>query len=375
MERNKDNVLKIHIDGRMLYGSGIGRCLREIIREIISIERNIEISLYGNFDDYRRYLEEYSVSGSKIIFREDKTSIYSIGEQVIGSMISLKDKSSDVFYYPHYNLPFIVNKNSVFTIHDFTQFKFPEYFGKNKVKIARLVLNNAVKKAKKIIAVSKSTLYDFYYYFPEYKGKAEVIYNSVSKKFKVLEDKEKRDFLVKNKFGRYILFIGNNKPHKNISGLINSFARIKKEFEGFKLVIISSGFTPDALLVEDKIKEDIFVVDEASDDELAYYYNCAFMFILPSFYEGFGLPVIEAMACGCPVITSNVSSLPEVGGNAVLYVNPYDIDSFTNGIRKLISNSNLRNNLIKKGTDRAKLFSWENTAGKYLEVFRNIIQP
>ena len=97
------------------------------------------------------------------------------------------------------------------------------------------------------------------------------------------------------------------------------------------------------------------------------------MFILPSFYEGFGLPVIEAMACGCPVITSNVSSLPEVGGDAALYINPYDINSLTNGMRKLISNSNLRSNLIGKGTSRAELFRWKNTAGKYLEVFRNII--
>jgi len=97
------------------------------------------------------------------------------------------------------------------------------------------------------------------------------------------------------------------------------------------------------------------------------------MFVLPSFYEGFGLPVIEAMACGCPVITSNVSSLPEVGGDAALYVNPYDTNSFTNEIRKLIRSSNLRNKLIEKGIKRAKLFSWENTAKKYLEVFENII--
>jgi len=316
MKRNKDNILKIHVDGRMLYGSGIGRCLREIIKEITSIDKGIKIYLYGNPCDYRRYLDDYSINSNKIIFRLDKSPIYSMREQITGSIISLKDRSSDVFYYPHYNLPFLVNRNSVFTIHDFTQFKFPEYFGNNRVKIAKLVLKNAVKKANKVIAVSKSTLNDFYYYFPEYKGKAEVIYNGISKKFKILWDKEKGYFLTKNKFGRYILFIGNNKPHKNISGLIHSFAQIKKEFADFKLVIISSGFDLGSIPVDDKIKKDIFVIGEASDDELAYYYNCAFMFILPSFYEGFGLPVIEAMACGCPVITSNVSSLPEVGGDA-----------------------------------------------------------
>jgi len=210
MKRNKDNILKIHIDGRMLYGSGIGRCLREIIREIISIDKGIKIYLYGNSCDYLRYLKEYSISSNKIISRVYKSPIYSMREQIAGSMISLRDKSSQVFYYPHYNLPFVAGKNSVFTIHDFTQFKFPEYFGKNRIKIAKLVLNNAVKKAKKIIVVSKSTLNDFYYYFLDYKGKTEVIYNGISKKFKVLEDEKKKDFLMKNKFGRYILFIGNN---------------------------------------------------------------------------------------------------------------------------------------------------------------------
>ncbi len=373
MKRNKNEILKLHIDGRMLYGSGIGRCLREIIKEIITADSKIKIYLYGNYADYRKYLGEYSISDDKITFRENNSPIYSIKEQVVGSMISLKGKSSDVFYYPHYNLPFIVHKNSVFTIHDFTQFKFPEYFGKSRVKIARLVLNNAVKKAKKIIAVSKSTLGDFCYYFPEYKDKVEVIHNGVSKKFKVLRDKEKEIFMLKKNFGKYILFTGNNKPHKNISGLISSFVEVKKEFKDFKLVIISKGFSTEMLPLEDEIKDDIFVVEEVSDNELVYYYNCAFMFVLPSFYEGFGLPVIEAMACGCPVVTSNVSSLPEIGGNAALYIDPYDNSSLSGGIKKVIVDSNLRDELIKKGTSRAKLFNWENAARMYLEVFRNFV--
>jgi glycosyltransferase involved in cell wall biosynthesis len=371
MNKSRDNLLKIHIDGRMLYSSGIGRCLKEIVKEIIIADKNIEIFLYGKYEDYIRYLKEYSVDDNNIIFRENNAPIYSIKEQMTGSWMNLKDKSSDIFYYPHYNLPYVVHKNSVFTIHDFTQFKFPEYFGKNKVKVAKIILNNAVKKAKRIIVVSKSTLKDFYGYFPEFKEKTEVIYNGVSKKFRILDDKRKKDFLIKNGFGKYILFIGNNKSHKNISGLIKSFVEIKKEFKDFKLIIISKGFNLKEIAVEDKIKQDIFIVDEVSDDELVYYYNCAFMFVLPSFYEGFGLPVIEAMACGCPVITSSVSSLPEVGSNAVLYIDPYNNRSLTEGISKIIIDDDFRCRLIKRGINRAKLFSWKNTANKYTEVFYN----
>jgi glycosyltransferase involved in cell wall biosynthesis len=97
------------------------------------------------------------------------------------------------------------------------------------------------------------------------------------------------------------------------------------------------------------------------------------MLVLPSFYEGFGLPIIEAMACGCPVVTSNISSMPEFGGDAAVYINPHDAESLASEIKKLISSSNLRNRLIEKGTGRAKLFSWEDTSRKYLEVFINII--
>lgn len=371
MNKSGDNLLKLHIDGRMLYSSGIGRCLKEIVKELIIADKNIKIYLYGKSEDYIRYLKEYSIDDNDIIFREYNSPIYSIKEQLTGSCINLKDKSSDVFYYPHYNLPFIVHKNSVFNIHDFTQFKFPEYFGKNKVKVAKIILSNAVKKAKKIIVVSKSTLGDFYRYFPDYKEKAEVVYNGVSKKFKVLEDKEKKDFQMKNKFGRYILFIGNNKPHKNIRGLIGSFIEIKKEFKDFKLIIISKGFNLGQLKIKDKIKDDIIILDSVTDDELVYYYNCAYMFVLPSYYEGFGLPAIEAMACGCPVITSDISSLPEVGGDAVLYINPYDDRSLTEGIRKIISDNSLRCRLMEKGIERAKIFSWRRTAEKYINIFYN----
>lgn len=374
MNKSKDNILKLHIDARMIYSSGIGRCLKEIIKEIIAIDKDLEIYLYGNYSDYKRYLKEYSIDDGAITFRENNSPIYSFREQIVGSWINLKDKSNDIFYYPHYNLPYLVHKNSVFTIHDFIQFKFPEYFGKNKVRMAKLILNNAARKARKIVVDSGSTAQDFYNYFPEFKEKAVVIYNGVSKKFRVLEDKKKKDFLIKNKLGKYILFIGNNKPHKNISGLINSFLNVKKEFKDFKLVIISKGFNLKEVPLENRIKDDIIVLDIVCDDELVYYYNCAYMFVLPSYYEGFGLPVIEAMACGCPVVTSNVSSLPEVGGDAVFYINPYDRSSLTEGMRKIISNNDLRSQLIEKGIERVRLFSWENTARMYFGVFNNLLQ-
>ena len=370
---NKTNNTRIHIDGRMIYMSGIGRCLREIIKEITCMGKNIKIYLYGKEPDYKRYLEEYSIDDSLVSFRKNNSPIYSPREQVIGSWLNLKNKSNDVFYYPHYNLPYLVHKNSIVTIHDFIQFKFPEYFGENKVRIARFILNNSVKKAKRIVVDSNSTRKDFYGYFPKYKREVEVIYNGISKKFRNLEDGKKKVFLRANKLNRYILFIGNDKPHKNISGLIDSFLNVKKEYSDLKLVIISKGFDLDKLYIDNSLKEDIIIINSVSEEELILYYNCACMLVLPSFYEGFGLPVIEAMACGCPVIASNVSSMPELGSDAALYIDPYDKNSIAAVIVKLIKDKRLRDELIWKGYERARLFTWASTAKKYLEVFRGII--
>lgn len=368
MNKSKTLLKTIHIDARMIYSSGIGRCLREIVKRL-SYE-NLKIFLYCSYNDYNRFLNECNADREKVIFKKNNSPIYSIREQLTGSIISIKTNNKDIFYFPHYNLPFIVPRNSVFTIHDFIQFKFPEYFNKNMVMLAKLILNNSVKKAKKIIVVSKSTASDFESYFPEYKSKLKVVYNGVSENFKVLDVEEKKKFKRQNHLDKYLLFVGNNKPHKNINALIDAFLMVKRRFSDLKLVLISQGLDLDAFNI--KNKEDFIVINNINDDLLVKYYNCASIFVLPSFYEGFGLPVLEAMACGCPVIASNVSSLPELCAGAAILVNPYDSVSIKKAIEDIFSSNNLRNNLIKKGLERSKEFSWDKTSKKYLEVLNNL---
>ncbi|MBN1299531.1 MAG: glycosyltransferase family 4 protein [Actinobacteria bacterium] len=363
----------IHIDARMLYSSGIGRCLREIIKEIILTGKNIKIYLYCRYEDYEKFVNEYSINEKQAIFKKYNSGIYSVREQIEGSFINFRKNKSDIFFVPHYNLPYFTPANTVFTIHDFTQFKFPQYFDRKKVRFAKLILDNAVIKAKKIIVVSKSTLNDFCSFFPGLKNKARVIYNGISKDFRVISEKEKKDFLKNKNLNDYLLFIGNNKPHKNISGLLSSFKDVKQKYKSLKLVIISSGFDPSNMDIEDNIKKDIYVIDNTGDSELVHYYNCARMLVLASFYEGFGLPVLEAMACGCPVIASNISSLPELCGNAAVLVDPYDKDSISTGILKIIEDDDLKNRLVKEGLERAKLFSWADSAKKYLDEFIDIL--
>jgi len=154
-------------------------------------------------------------------------------------------------------------------------------------------------------------------------------------------------------------------------GLIDAFLILKEEYPEFKLVIISRGFKLNGVSMDNSVKQDIIIVDEVSEEELILYYNCAFTLVLPSFYEGFGLPIIEAMACGCPVITSNISSMPEIGGDAACYIDPNNVPDIADAIKKFIKNNSFRGEMIEKGRKRARYFSWKNTARSYLNIFKD----
>jgi len=199
---------------------------------------------------------------------------------------------------------------------------------------------------------------------------------------------------IRNKYGirgEYILFVGTLQPRKNIVRLIEAFAFVchpelvsgsqsKRDSDlrqnDIQLVIVGKkGWLFDEILkapkkfgIEDKVK----FLDFVADEDLPLFYKNALCFVLPSLYEGFGLPILEAMQYGCPVITSNVSSLPEAGGDAALYVNPLDVDDIVKNLELIIQNSELRNKLKKKGYEQVKKFSWEKTARETLRVLEEV---
>jgi len=167
----------------------------------------------------------------------------------------------------------------------------------------------------------------------------------------------------------YILYVGSERPRKNLDRLIEAFAMLKRELPELKLVKVgepgrSQEYRHHTMSKLDSlgITQDVLFVDHISELDLAYYYSSAMLLVYPSLYEGFGLPPLEAMACGCPVVTSNVSSLPEVVGEAGIMVDPYDTGSLTRAIREVLTNSKLREVMVRKGVEQAKKFSWEKAA-------------
>ena len=265
--------------------------------------------------------------------------------------------------------PFIV------TVHDIVRFRF--HFDRESL-IERLMLKLdvlGVRRAAHIIATSKHTRDDLVQYLGIPKEKITVIYNgSDCRVFKPLNGEgELLD-------GRFILYVGSERPRKNLGRLFEAFAELRPEFDSLKLVKVgpvgrSRSYRQDTLRKLNclAIMDDVVFVDYVPENDLAGYYKSAELLAYPSLYEGFGLPPLEAMCSGCPVVTSNTSSLPEVVGEAGIMVSPTDTGGWVEAMRRVLTDNQLRNEMVAKGLEQSKKFSWDRTAQQTLEVYHKYI--
>ena len=319
-----------------------------------------------------KYLET-SFSSSNRILRI-------LWEQVVLPQL-IKEHGIDLLHSPMHILPLNCRCKSVVTIHDLSFLRLKD----THKGLQRWYLKNftyhSCKKADKIIAVSENTKKDIVDLFKIDNKKIRVIYNGVSDIFKVIDDKERLN-KVRNKYNlpdKFILYVGTLEPRKNIPGLIKAF-NICKESKSLshKLVITGSkgwGYSDIFKLIEDLgLKDEVIFTGFIENSDLPYIYNLADLFIYPSFYEGFGLPPLESMASGTPVITSNTSSLKEVVDDAGIVVDPYDIEGLAENISAVLNNNDLYIDLRNKGLKRAEKFSWDKTAKETLKVYDEVLE-
>lgn len=302
----------------------------------------------------------------------------------LSTFVQLRKDKIDVFLAPtSYIIPALGYKRSVVVVHDLFSFLGLVSHQKKATIIERLTARRAVRCAKKIIAISQNTKNDVVRLFRIDPKKISVIYIGVDKQFIPVQNKSEIDRVLKQYKlpDKFFLFVSTLEPRKNVVRLIKAYYKLTK-FKGYQITRL-----PHLVLVGQKgwsykeifdivkklnLKEKIIFADCIKDEDLPYLYNAALAFVFPSLYEGFGLPVLEAMACGCPVITSNISSLPEVGGEAILYVDPYNIDEIAKAMKKVLVNEDLREKLRQKGLAQAKKFSWEKTARETLKILEQI---
>ncbi len=278
----------------------------------------------------------------------------------------------DIFFSPAHYAPRFCPVPTVVTIHDLSYIYFPGDFLKKDLYQLRNWTRYSIHKAKKIIAVSKTTKNDIMkaYQIPE--ERVEVVYNGYEKELRI-KDLELR--IKKHTKDPYILYVGTLQPRKNITTLIQAFAKFKETYPEFKLIIAGKkGWLFESifdLVSELGLNNDIYFSDYVTDQQLSFLYKNAFCFVLPSFYEGFGIPILEAMSFDCPVISSFASSLPEVGGDACLYFDPQSVDDLVEKIKQIKTDMKLRDELIQKGKKHVKEFSWKKCGKETLKVIMN----
>ena len=337
---------KVAVDARMINMSGIGTYIGNLMKSDC-----YQIAL-GNKEEIK---ELNKINDSNII--DFNTKIYGIKEQLKFPYKKLRKLKPTILHVPHYNVPLLYRGKMIVTIHDLTHLVLPEFLPNKFAKFyAKFMMKLAIKKSVKVLTVSENTKKDIIKYFKVNPDKIEVIYNGVSEDF-CIKNKEDINYLYKKfnipKDKKLLLYVGNLKPHKNLKRLLEAFSKISNK-DDYRLILVGKAFEHQIDLdsEEKELLIDKYVIHTGvvSNEEIIDLYNLVDLFIFPSLYEGFGLPVIESLACGTNVICSNNSSIPEVGGKLVDYFDPYDVNDIKNKIEKNIN----------KKLDYKKVCNWIN---------------
>jgi glycosyltransferase involved in cell wall biosynthesis len=306
--------------------------------------------------------------------------MYSIKEQFA---LGRAAHESSVLHVPHYNAPVMYQGSLLVTILDLTHILDRTFKKTVKSKLyARPILNVVSRKAKHIFTLSQYSKRTIVEHLGVPDDKVTVTYCGVASHF-YPEDRQKALAVMQHECdikGSYVLFVGNLKSHKNVSGLLRAFAKLTKrpDYNG-DLVIIGEdakgASVLKALAFELGVYDRTKFIARVTDEVLRCAYSAAHLTVLPSFEEGFGLPVIESMACGTPVACSNAAALPEVGGAAATYFDPTDTDSMALAIRQLLESVEQRKEHQRLGFENIKRFTWSSCAEKHLDVYRRYITP
>ncbi len=368
--------MRIAIDARKLRDFGIGTYIRNLLIELSRLDQSTEYVVLCRPRD----VEWEEVLGPNFRMVPEPAPTYSLAEQ-IRIPISLWREGVTLVHEPHYVLPPAIRCRSVVTIHDCIHLMFPQYLPSRLAYVyAKGSMWIATRKADRILTVSEASKRDILRFFDVPPDKVSVIYNGIDERFLGPADTKRMD-LVRQRYQLdhpFILYVGNIKPHKNIERLIDAFGRARGGGpEHLKLIIIGDELSKYPALRQavhrHKLDKHVRFLGFQPHETLAAFYRLARAFVFPSLYEGFGLPPLEAMACGTPVVTSNVSSLPEIAGRAALLVDPRDTDAIAEGIGRAVNDEALRADLAARGLARAREFSWARSVAKIHRIYMEVL--
>jgi glycosyltransferase involved in cell wall biosynthesis len=373
-------TLKIGINAIFLVageGGGIERYLRNLIKAFQKIDHKNEYTVFtnkdntGTFDLQNNFKEYFSPISAR--FRPMKI----LWEQFI-LPLQVKRAGIDVLFSPGNISPFLVPCPSVVVIHDLIPYIQPDNFTKAELYPLKCLLRSTAKKATKIITDSVSSEREILNRFNIPSDKIKVVYAACDEIFLYCDASVESKARIKKTLGingDFILYTASTRPYKNIDGLLKAFSLLKKK-HGIKHRLVITGLAGRGhqalvkMVADLELEEEVVFTGYLSDEALLSLYSGASAFVYPSFYEGFGLPVLEAMACGTPVVASNATSLPEVVGQAGLLFDPCSVEQMSEEIRKVLTDKQCRLELTSNGKQRVREFSWERTAKGVLDVLQ-----
>ena len=371
--------MKIGIDGRAAKwyrGTGIGTYTHQLISNLNKVNSN---------DDYLVFLPKGSSLTnlkSNFTIEEVKPTLKDNFWDEVSVPNILDNHKMELYHVPQNGVGLSENINCLkaITLHDIIPLRMPETVSDRYLRIFHNELPKMLKNCQGIITVSEFSKEDIAKEFNFPKDKIFVTHLAAEDIYKPLDKNMCRNVL-RTKYGindNYVLYVGGFSPRKNIIGLIEAFSLIPiQNRKNTKLVITGKkGFSYDKYKkrAEDlNISDDVIFTDFIPLEDLPIFYNCAETLVYPSFYEGFGLPPLEAMACGTPVIASNITSLPEVCYNSAILIDPYNTEDLSCAIEKVLADNDLKLNLKNKSLMRSSHFSWQNTALKTIDAYNSII--
>jgi glycosyltransferase involved in cell wall biosynthesis len=379
-----NNSKTILFDGRFisLNNAGLGRYSSELLKNLLDQASDefkfILLILPGTkFDEELK--SSIAKNQKKVEVIEFGAKHYSVSEQTKLKNF-LAEIKPDLVHFTNLNHPVFYKGKFVVTIHDLTLFQYAERASFLRKAAYNYVIKKAAQNSEKILTVSEFAKKEIIKKFDLEEDKVIVTYNGIDKKFRKITSPKALERVEKYKLNRpYFLYVGQWRSHKNLLTLARAFKKVLDGGFGDKIDLVFTGKIDPKypeLIEEIKrlgIENNIKLTGFVEDEDLPVIYNNALAFVFPSLSEGFGLPALEAQACSLPVISSTSSSLPEVLGEGALFFNPNSVSDLSKKMIEVIKDPKLKSELIEKGLKNVQRFSWDNTAQKTLEVYRELL--